>query len=985
MSSLHGVAETYDAVRKDYNVSLLDMQSGLPSNSVTDMLEDSFGFIWIASDVGGLVRFDGYSTLQLGVGTPGLSLRSSSCRSLCEDRFHRLWISMEESTDVLDLTTMTQQSAKRLTSDVKTQTQLTRLLSAPSMRTFCDREGKIWVITDREVSCLRFDADGQVEDLQSMTYSFRPITVAAADVEGDGSLWVSVNGGIYRYAVTHGKLACTEASPTLTAHVTNKYVTDILRWGDELWVGTNVGLLRYGLKDGSITNYQKGSGEGDLSHNFVTCLELWNDNELLVGTLLGVNIWNGHGGFHKWDTHSPTTPLNSDFVHCLLASHGLLWVGTDNAGVLRLIPRQLTLRNFVHEASQPASLSAGCVNAMYMQADGTLWVGTVEGGLNRRQADGSSFVHYTTGNSGLTHNSVSALAADRDGRLWIGTWGGGVCVLDMNHPDKVYPLTVQPTYQYIINYVGALAYDPINNGLWIGSNGGIYFYRFDTWQLEEPYEGCRDVRGCIGSLVDKDGQLWMGCLTGLRKIDLTSGRNGKRPFRVTAMQWKLDRPESGIVDKITSFCQAHDGTIWMGSNGYGLYKRVVNGDGKESFVCYSMENGLPNNAVKGVVEGYNGHLWVATTNGVSAFDPQTGMFTNYTEQDGFVSSQFYWNALLSDGKGHIYLAADKGLTEMTDQAPQLPYAGHLRFTSLYVDHQQVSADGHILTEDISIARRIRLHESNKSFVIEFSSLNYGHERQGVYSYRLRGFDSKWIQLEPGEHSVSFSRLPAGDYCLEVKYWSGLTTESQYVSIDIDVAPYFWKSWWFVALSLIVLAMLGAYLYKRRVEVLRKREAEKLMKPIEKVLRESDNPGQLQMRIQSILDNQRRYKESSAKSVQADTEEVKRNSKSFMERVMAVMEKNYMDSEFDVSQFCEQMGMSRSLLAKRLNEETGQSTAQFIRNYRLDIARQLLKDGSTNRNIAEIAFSVGFNDPKYFTRCFSKLYGVSPSALSKENG
>lgn len=985
MSSLHGVAETYDAVRKDYNVSLLDMQSGLPSNSVTDMLEDSFGFIWIASDVGGLVRFDGYSTLQLGVGTPGLSLRSSSCRSLCEDRFHRLWISMEESTDVLDLTTMTQQSAKRLTSDTKTQTQLTRLLSAPSMRTFCDREGKIWVITDQEVSCLRFDADGQVEDLQSMTYSFRPITVAAADVEGDGSLWVSVNGGIYRYAVTHGKLTCTEASSTLTTHVTNKYVTDILRWGDELWVGTNVGLLRYGLKDGSITNYQKGSGEGDLSHNFVTCLELWNDNELLVGTLLGVNIWNGHGGFHKWDTHSPTTPLNSDFVHCLLASHGLLWVGTDNAGVLRLIPRQLTLRNFVHEASQPASLSAGCVNAMYMQADGTLWVGTVEGGLNRRQADGSSFVHYTTGNSGLTHNSVSALAADRDGRLWIGTWGGGVCVLDMNHPDKVYPLTVQPTYQYIINYVGALAYDPINNGLWIGCNGGIYFYRFDTWQLEEPYEGCRDVRGCIGSLVDKDGQLWMGCLTGLRKIDLTSGRNGKRPFRVTAMQWKLDRPESGIVDKITSFCQAHDGTIWMGSNGYGLYKRVVNGDGKESFVCYSMENGLPNNAVKGVVEGYNGHLWVATTNGVSAFDPQTGMFTNYTEQDGFVSSQFYWNALLSDGKGHIYLAADKGLTELTDQAPQLPYAGHLRFTSLYVDHQQVSADGHILTEDISIARRIRLHESNKSFVIEFSSLNYGHERQGVYSYRLRGFDSKWIQLEPGEHSVSFSRLPAGDYRLEVKYWSGLTTESQYVSIDIDVVPYFWKSWWFVALSLIVLAMLGAYLYKRRVEVLRKREAEKLMKPIEKVLRESDNPGQLQMRIQSILDNQRRYKESSAKSVQADTEEVKRNSKSFMERVMAVMEKNYMDSEFDVSQFCEQMGMSRSLLAKRLNEETGQSTAQFIRNYRLDIARQLLKDGSTNRNIAEIAFSVGFNDPKYFTRCFSKLYGVSPSALSKENG
>ena len=93
-----------------------------------------------------------------------------------------------------------------------------------------------------------------------------------------------------------------------------------------------------------------------------------------------------------------------------------------------------------------------------------------------------------------------------------------------------------------------------------------------------------------------------------------------------------------------------------------------------------------------------------------------------------------------------------------------------------------------------------------------------------------------------------------------------------------------------------------------------------------------------------------------------------------------------DSELKVMEALWEEGtLSAGQLAKRLNEETGQSTAQFIRNYRLDIARQLLKDGSTNRNIAEIAFSVGFNDPKYFTRCFSKLYGVSPSALSKENG
>ena len=53
--------------------------------------------------------------------------------------------------------------------------------------------------------------------------------------------------------------------------------------------------------------------------------------------------------------------------------------------------------------------------------------------------------------------------------------------------------------------------------------------------------------------------------------------------------------------------------------------------------------------------------------------------------------------------------------------------------------------------------------------------------------------------------------------------------------------------------------------------------------------------------------------------------------------------------------------------------------QFIRNYRLSMARELLANNKANRNITEIAYSVGFNDPKYFTRCFTKMYGVSPSA------
>lgn len=65
--------------------------------------------------------------------------------------------------------------------------------------------------------------------------------------------------------------------------------------------------------------------------------------------------------------------------------------------------------------------------------------------------------------------------------------------------------------------------------------------------------------------------------------------------------------------------------------------------------------------------------------------------------------------------------------------------------------------------------------------------------------------------------------------------------------------------------------------------------------------------------------------------------------------------------------------------------TGQSAGQFIRNYRLNLARELLLKNKVNRtmNISEIAYEVGFNDPKYFTRCFTKHFNVTPSSLLED--
>ena len=102
----------------------------------------------------------------------------------------------------------------------------------------------------------------------------------------------------------------------------------------------------------------------------------------------------------------------------------------------------------------------------------------------------------------------------------------------------------------------------------------------------------------------------------------------------------------------------------------------------------------------------------------------------------------------------------------------------------------------------------------------------------------------------------------------------------------------------------------------------------------------------------------------------------------MERVMEIVEAKYTDSEFGVQEFCEALGMSRSVVSKHLNAEVGLPAGQFLRNYRLNMAKELLSAKTGNRNITEIAYAVGFNDPKYFTRCFTKLYGKSPSAFDQ---
>ncbi|MBL7790961.1 MAG: response regulator [Saprospiraceae bacterium] len=101
---------------------------------------------------------------------------------------------------------------------------------------------------------------------------------------------------------------------------------------------------------------------------------------------------------------------------------------------------------------------------------------------------------------------------------------------------------------------------------------------------------------------------------------------------------------------------------------------------------------------------------------------------------------------------------------------------------------------------------------------------------------------------------------------------------------------------------------------------------------------------------------------------------------FLQKLRAIVETDLSDTSLDVDALCRKTGMSRTNLHNKLSALTGLSTTIFVRKIRLQKAKQLLE--TTEMNISEIAYAVGFNDPKFFSRVFSEEFGIPPSEVRK---
>jgi signal transduction histidine kinase/DNA-binding response OmpR family regulator len=102
---------------------------------------------------------------------------------------------------------------------------------------------------------------------------------------------------------------------------------------------------------------------------------------------------------------------------------------------------------------------------------------------------------------------------------------------------------------------------------------------------------------------------------------------------------------------------------------------------------------------------------------------------------------------------------------------------------------------------------------------------------------------------------------------------------------------------------------------------------------------------------------------------------------FLQKVRSAVEAQLTDPEFDIAELAKKVNMSRSQLFRKLKALTDKSPSLFVRSIRLQQARSLLI--SSDLNISQVAYEVGFNDPAFFSRTFQEEYGTSPSEFRKE--
>lgn len=813
-----------------YKIRYLTADDGLSRNFVTDIFRDSKGFIWIGTSRG-LDRYDGYNLWQYNSNRHDHPLSNELVRCIEEDTQGNLWIGTENGLFFKDY-------RNGIVQTVQSRLGLSRpYLSSDIIFIRSDGENKLWLGHTQGLSLITANENG--------VYSIEEIyeTMSISDILlFDGNVLVADGNDVFRlFKGNNNQYTRLSGDPNLRnlPGVVNVLFHD----QQTIWVGTALGLVRYDLNSERFVLYQTNPYDPtSLSSNTVTDINKTADGQLLVGTLIGLNIFHVQANNFSRITselNQGEVSLSNNFISCIYVDHNIIWVGTEKGGVNILFPDQQFFTNVSHIPGDENSLSKNPVNAILEDDEGDLWVGTVEGGLNLKKRGSDVFQRFVSDINNprsLSHNSVSSICQDFQGNYWFGTWGLGLNFLHKkdkgrNHFSQFVNIPGREG-DIISNFVAAIVSDSLNRGIWIGTREGLNFMDINTQEVFTILSNLPTavaLRFVTGMTVDRQNRLWCGTGNGLFMIDLRRSEPRDNKIAYKHFHYELTNPTSRKIEKINCILQTKDGRIWFGSNGNGIY--LMDGTPEQGrFKKIDESMGLIDNVVYGMLEDEAGTIWLSTDKGLCAYNPNRNQFRSFTIVDGLASNQFYWDAYHKGSDGKMYFGHLVGYT-VFDPLKYIPPVARNKVTITRIA---------VLNEDILPAQKenaadylrftgselvkIVLRESDKIFSIEFSALSFYLPDKIRYAYRLRGFDNEWKEVTSERRFANFTNIKHGRYIFEVKCtnadgtWSDITTE-----LAILVVPPFWKTWWFILIVFSIALYLLYYGINHRIKSLKKQE------------------------------------------------------------------------------------------------------------------------------------------------------------------
>lgn len=769
----------------------IGVRDGLSQSTVLDIHQDSFGFVWLATE-NGLNRYDGHSieTKYRQAGRPH-GLRSDYVWAIAEDQNGDLWLGTDDSglmhwnrrTDRVDHVALTGRRGDNLSN-----ARINDVLAAS--------DGTIWVGT-RSNGVLALTPEGRpIAQLLDATdaASARKRTISSLAEAPDGSIWVGSQRGIHRIdrpsnrvtSYTHDR----DAAPSQTLRANN--VSEVLadRQG-QIWVATyDAGLSRLDPGTGAFQHFDADpESEVVLNSNRVRALLEDNSGRIWVGTQAGITLIFPDGTSQSF-SHEPANQfsLPNDFIMSLQQDiYGLIWVGTRGGGAAVWNPRSWSLG-----PRTPEALSGVHVNAFLERADQTVWIGTIGAGLLSLSESGSVLPAPPAAAYDLAQSSVMSLLEDSQGTIWIGTQAEGL----LRYAPAAAEVTSLPVAPGRRDALGASGIMSLAEGppgiLWVGTyNGGVAQVDIASQTVKRlgftgPLAGLERSRATALTVV-RDQELWIGTeANGLVQLDIATGE---------IEHFRGDANRAGWLpsDTIYSLHADEHANIWIGTGAQGLARlsRESIESKQPEFSVISTANGLSSNVIFGIEPDATGRLWLSSNNGLMRLDPATGEIRGFHEGHGSFSNEFNFGSHHRSNDGTLYFGGPGGFNAIDPKA----VSGHAQPPQILLTDILLYGEPLSDTTPPYLRDSLVLAHNEDVVAFEFAATDYTAPKQNLYSVKLEGFDKNWSP--PSTRSrATYTNLDPGSYTLKIRAANsdGVWTPEPY-TLPIRVTPAPWATWW----------------------------------------------------------------------------------------------------------------------------------------------------------------------------------------------